>query len=295
MTAVAELLAALAALAALLALVELAPALAGRGRGLRASNAVRGRRAIRMLAARVASAARAVPLFGGAGRPVPVAARLAAAGEGAPLDPGRWLRFKLACAVSASCIGLPAAASAPGRLAALLLPGAALAGFTAPELWLARRSRHRIAEALEQLPDMLDLLRVTVAAGMAPARALGEVGSQFAGTLGTEWRAVATEVALGAPQDETVRTLANRLPAEEIAALVDALTRTRRHGVPLSAVLAALASRARHRLAQQLRERAARAGPKIQLVVALLLVPSVLLVVVAALIAELEAGGLFPA
>ncbi len=62
-----------------------------------------------------------------------------------------------------------------------------------------------------------------------------------------------------------------------------ALERTERHGAPLRPALAALATDARARRAQRLRERAARAAPKIQLVVALLLVPAVMLVVGAAL------------
>ncbi len=65
--------------------------------------------------------------------------------------------------------------------------------------------------------------------------------------------------------------------------LVAALERTERHGAPLGPALAALAADARARRAQRLRERAARAAPKIQLVVALLLVPAVMLVVGAAM------------
>jgi tight adherence protein C len=57
-------------------------------------------------------------------------------------------------------------------------------------------------------------------------------------------------------------------------------------------VLASQASRARHRRAQAMRDQAARAGPKIQLVVALLLVPSALLIVAAGLLAELGRAGL---
>ena len=72
-----------------------------------------------------------------------------------------------------------------------------------------------------------------------------------------------------------------------------AVARARRHGAPLSETLAAQSRDARVALARRAREEAARAGPKIQLVVALLLVPSVLLLVAAALVAALvsEGGG----
>jgi tight adherence protein C len=82
-----------------------------------------------------------------------------------------------------------------------------------------------------------------------------------------------------------------RLPLPEIRTLVAALERSRRHGAPLGGTLAAQAREARFALARRVREEAARAGPKIQLVVALLLVPSVLLLVAAALAAALLNGG----
>jgi tight adherence protein C len=84
--------------------------------------------------------------------------------------------------------------------------------------------------------------------------------------------------------------MAGRAPLPELQALVAALQRARRHGTPLADTLAAQARDARFALARHAREQAARAGPKIQLVVALLLVPSVLLLVAAALLAALLGG-----
>ena len=81
--------------------------------------------------------------------------------------------------------------------------------------------------------------------------------------------------------------MAERLPLPEVRALVAALERARRHGAAPTEALAAQARDARFSLARRIREDAARAGPKIQLVVALLLVPSVLLLVAAALAAAL--------
>jgi tight adherence protein C len=63
--------------------------------------------------------------------------------------------------------------------------------------------------------------------------------------------------------------------------------------VPLGRLLTAAAALAREGRRRWVREQAAQAGPKIQLVVALLLVPAVLLLVAAGLIAELQRSGLF--
>ena len=95
---------------------------------------------------------------------------------------------------------------------------------------------------------------------------------------------------LGVPLGRALDGLAARLPQPEIRAFVAALHRARRHGAPLADTLAAQARAARFALARRIREDAARAAPKIQLLVALLLVPSVLLLVAAALVAALVGG-----
>jgi tight adherence protein C len=81
-----------------------------------------------------------------------------------------------------------------------------------------------------------------------------------------------------------------RAPLPEIEALTSALRRAARHGAPLAAALEAQARDARLARRRRIQEQAARAAPKIQLVVALLLVPSVLLLVAAALAAALLGG-----
>jgi tight adherence protein C len=135
----------------------------------------------------------------------------------------------------------------------------------------------------DELADVLDLLRVAVDAGLSPARALQEVGRRRHGPLAAELRAAAARIDLGVPRAHVLEALERRCPAEGIPALTAALLRAERHGAPLGPALAALAADARARQAQRLRERAARAAPKIQLVVALLLVPAVMLMVGAAL------------
>jgi tight adherence protein C len=86
---------------------------------------------------------------------------------------------------------------------------------------------------------------------------------------------------------EALGGLERRLPMPEVRALVAALDRAARHGAPLADTLAAQAHDARLARRRRIEEEAAKAGPKIQLVVALLLVPSVLLLVAAGAVAAL--------
>jgi tight adherence protein C len=117
------------------------------------------------------------------------------------------------------------------------------------------------------------------------------VGDRTRGTLAAEWRTVGAVCSLGVPLGEALREMERRLPLPEVRSLVAALDRAARHGAPLAETLEAQARDARLSRRRKIQEDAARAGPKIQLVVALLLVPSVLLLVAAALAAALLDGG----
>jgi tight adherence protein C len=214
-------------------------------------------------------------------------ARIAAAGRPAGLGPRELMAAKLAGAFAAGLLGVALGTAAPGRLVLALATAAPVAGFLAPDLWLARRAAERTRRMRRELPPLLDLLRVAVESGSSLAQALRTVGERTHGPLAAEWRAVGREVALGVPLGQALVQMADRAPLPEVRALVGALERARRHGAPLADTLAAQARDARFALARHAREEAARAGPKIQLVVALLLVPSVLLLVAAALLAAL--------
>jgi tight adherence protein C len=90
------------------------------------------------------------------------------------------------------------------------------------------------------------------------------------------------------PLAEALRSLHDRVPGGEVATLCAAIERSRRYGSPLADQLRRQASALRRDQRRLVEERAARAAPKIQLVVALVLVPSVLLMIAAALIANAD-------
>jgi tight adherence protein C len=219
-----------------------------------------------------------------AGAPPPprdLAERLDAAGAPLPLTDA--MALKAGSALAGALLALALAAAAPGRLGLALPPAGAAAGFVALDVWLHLRIRARAEAIAVELPDVLDLLRVAVEAGLPPVRALAEVGRRHRGTLAAELERAAGRCALGVPRHEALEILRRRAPAEGIAAVTTVLERAERLGAPPAEALAALARDARESRARARSEAAARAAPKIQLVVALLLVPSVMLLVAAAL------------
>jgi tight adherence protein C len=219
--------------------------------------------------------------------PADLDARLAAAGRPLGLGPGEAMAIKGGAAALGLALALPSGALLPGRLPLLAPFALAAAGFLAPDAWLRRRARARGRAIERDLPDLLDLLRVALAAGLSLDRALAEVGRRDHGLLAREWRRAAAEVELGEPRERALAGLVARCPGGGVTTFVRALERAARHGAPLADALAAQAKQARAARARRLVERAARAAPQIQLVVALLLVPSVLLLVAAALLASL--------
>ena len=282
----ADIAGALPSVAALLAFAAGALGSAGAALLFGAPGRRRGRsRGARLLRALAAAGAR-LPLRRGLA-PADLSGRITAAGHPAGLGPRELMAAKLAAALVAALAGGTLAASAPGRLGPLIAVGSPLAGFLAPDLWLARLAAERARRVRRELPTLLDLLRVTLEAGSSLAQALRLVGERADGPLAREWRAVGRQVALGVPLEISLETMVEQVPLPEVRSLVAALDRARRHGAPLSETLVAQARDARFALARRVREDAARAGPKMQLVIALLLVPSVLLLVAAALAAAL--------
>jgi tight adherence protein C len=279
--------------AALLAFAAAALAVAGAGalarprsHGRRTGTA----RTLRFLAA----AGAAIRPLARARAPGDLRARIVAAGSPAGFGPRELMAAKGAAALAGAGAGVVLAPLGPGLLGVLVGAGGPVAGFLVPDLWLVRRARERFAAVRRELPGVLDLLRVSVEAGLSLTAAIEAVGRRANGVLAAELRTVARETELGVPLEQALGGLALRLPLPEIEALCSALDRARRHGAPPGETLAAQARDARLARRRRIQEEAARAGPKIQLVVALLLVPSVLLLVAAALVAALlgSRGGL---
>ena len=276
------LLAALAGICAAAAIAELlaVPRAAGTGRGASA----RGGR----LAAATVLLARVARHAGMRAPPADLRARITAAGTPLQLTPADVMALKAAAALCGLLLAAAVMGALPGRLGIVALLCAPAGGFLAPDVVLARRTRARAARMVHELADVLDLLRVAIQAGLPVGRALSEVGRRCNGLLAVELRGAATRLELGATRDAAFAELVERCPVEGVATLAAAIARAERHGAPLAPALEAIVAEARAEQARRLRDDAARAAPKIQLVVALVLVPAVMLLVAAVLVQALS-------
>jgi tight adherence protein C len=193
---------------------------------------------------------------------------------------------KILAALAGGAVGLMISPAAPGRMSLLVVVAMPVAGFLAPDALLQRRARRRQRRLVAALPDALDLLAVSAGTGRGPAAGIEQLAGAGEGPLAEELRLAVAEISCGVPLSAALSSLRSRVPGAELARLVAAIERSRQFGSPLADQLRRQATGLRRDSRRAVEERAARAAPKIQLVIALVLVPSVLLMIAAALIAN---------
>jgi tight adherence protein C len=216
-----------------------------------------------------------------------LSARLARAALGDRISAPSLLAAKSGAAFAGLLWALVLAPAAPSRLAWIVIAVLPAAGFLGPDAWLERRARGRLRSMRAALPDALDLLAVSTAAGRSPLAGLAELGAGE-GALARELAMLTAESSCGCAQSEALASLRRRAPVREVAAMCGVIERSRRYGSPLADQLREQATALRGVQRRRIEEQAARAAPKIQLAVALLLVPSVLLMIAAGLLANID-------
>lgn len=215
--------------------------------------------------------------------------RLRRAGREGRVSPRSVLVAKAMTGAAGLMFGLTLAPFLSGRFAPVVIAAAALAGFFAPDLMLERAARRRHRRMITSLPDALDLLSVSVATGRSLGAGFSELGLSGRGPLAMELAMAGEDMAWGSGQAAALESLRLRIKGKEIASFCASLERSRKLGSPLADQLRRQSAGLRQDQRRSIEEEAARAAPKIQLVIALVLVPSVLLLIVAGLVANSDA------
>lgn len=226
---------------------------------------------------------RARELAGGLG----LSRRIARAGYSDRLATAHLLAIKALALFVLGLLPLPLLGSmAGGRFGLLLIVFLPLGAFLLPDLLLEVIAVRRMRAIGSALPDLLDLAATKTSTGSAPVAALSAAAPQ-SGPLASEVRVLTAEAECGVPTSESLTAFNDRVPLQAVAAVCATVERSRTLGSPLADHLRHQAGRLRSLERRRIAEQGARAAPKIQLVVALLLVPSVLLMIAAGLLANL--------
>lgn len=171
----------------------------------------------------------------------------------------------------------------PKLLLAMLAPAA---GFLAPDAVVEVFARRRMRAVQLALGDALEIAANGVAGGRDPLRAILS-GASEGSVLAREIEATLAQTGCGVARRVALEDLLERLPTAELGSVVSALDRSARFGSPLADRLRRRAEAMRRTERRRITEGAAKSAPRIQLVVALVLVPSVLLMIAAGLLANL--------
>ena len=158
----------------------------------------------------------------------------------------------------------------------VLLPAV---GALLPSAWLNRKVQERRDSILRDLPDTLDLLAISVEAGVGFEGALGIVCDHFDSTLATEFSRTLQEMELGLPRREALQNLKKRTEVPELSNFVLALTQADALGMPIGRVLKTQASEMRSKRRQWAREKAAKLPVKILFPLILFIFPTVFIIV----------------
>ena len=169
-------------------------------------------------------------------------------------------------------------------LIVLLLP---VIGALLPTAWLNRQVADRRDAILRDLPDTLDLLAISVEAGVGFEGALGIVCEHFNSPLADEFSRTLKEMELGLPRREALQNLKRRTEVPELSNFVLALTQADALGMPIGRVLKTQAGEMRLKRRQWARERAAKLPVKLMFPLVLFIFPPVFIVVLGPAFSEI--------
>ena len=190
--------------------------------------------------------------------------------------------------LAAWLVGTGIVGGGAGLMILVLLP---VLGVYAPKSWLDRKVQERKDSIRRDLPDTLDLLAISVEAGMGFEGALGVVCDNFSSPLADEFARTLREMELGLPRREALQNLKKRTEVPELSNFVLTLTQADALGMPVGRVLKTSAGEMRTKRQQWAREKAAKLPVKILFPLILFIFPAIFVILLGP--AASDIGGAF--
>ena len=182
--------------------------------------------------------------------------------------------FSVAAPELANMVSLPTVAIA--------LPSTifgAFYGWKLPDVWLSMRVRSRQAQIQLVMPDMIDLMTVSVEAGLGLYAAIARISERFPNALSEEFLRALQEVRLGRTNAQALRDLGQRVDLNELSTLIAALIQAEVLGISVANVLRVQSERLRDIRAQRAREQAQKAPLKMMFPLVFFIFPALFIVI----------------
>jgi tight adherence protein C len=207
--------------------------------------------------------------------------RLAMAGNPGDLRVTDWMGVKILVGIATGAImfllfGLLVAGLTAGVFLGMLGFGI---GFLLPEFWLRNKIKARQKIILKMIPDTLDLLTISVRAGLGFDAALAKVVEKLPGPLTDEFRRALAEVRVGKARRDALRDMVPRTNVAPLSAFIGAIIQAEQLGVSISKVLQVQSDQLRIERRQRAEEMAAKAPIKMLFPLVGCIFPSLFIVI----------------
>ncbi len=210
--------------------------------------------------------------------------RLALAGNPGDLRVSDWLGIKaigtiVGVVVFVLLFVVPGVIGLPVPVNFLMLIVGGMFGYTMPEFWLGGRVRKRQKAILLMIPDALDLLTISVRAGLGFDGALGKVVEKLKGPLTDEFRRALAEIRVGKARRDALRDIVPRTEVPPLTNFIGAVIQAEQLGVSISKVLQVQSEQLRIERRQRAEEQAAKAPIKMLFPLVGCIFPSLFIVI----------------
>ncbi len=189
-----------------------------------------------------------------------------------------YLGYRILATTALMALLLLIAFSAPSVLMFLGVIVGGLLGWRLPMVVVQNRAKARYDEIDRELPELIDLLVVSIEAGVGLAGALQMMASRMHGALGVELRFMQQEQSMGLSSDQALTKLLDRCDTTAVRSFVRSLQQGERLGVSIGAILRNLAIEMRSKRRQLAEERAQKAPVKILFPLVFLIFPAIFIV-----------------
>ena len=209
-----------------------------------------------------------------------VAYKLVSAGVSRRISPTTFLALKGICPIVLGLLGLAVASSMSPLMTFAMVIGFGALGFIGPDYIVNSKIRTRQERIRAQLPDALDLLAVSVEAGLGFDSAVTRLIDSLEGPLIDEFNLTLSEIRVGESRPEALRKLAERAAVSELSAFTRALIQADTLGISLGRILRIQAADARDKRQLAAEERAMKAPIKMLFPTVLFIFPSMFIVTI---------------
>jgi tight adherence protein C len=208
-----------------------------------------------------------------------IATKLVSSGMARQFTANGYLALKVVLAAAGIIVGGLLGVMLGSGTQALLF-GAVLGffGFVAPDISASSRTKKRRSEMQRQLPDALDIVAVSVEAGLGFDAALGKLGEHMTGPMVDEFTLVLGELRIGEARSVALRKMAERVDLPEVNSVVNSLVQAEQLGSPLGRMLRVQAQESRNRRQIAAEERAMKAPVKMLIPTVLFIFPAMFVV-----------------